>query len=108
MIHEPEVKCDYFETMDIEIQLSKLTTSLRVTEIKDENIKRLLFNDKFQVHRYFESLFLNHENSFLKFVYCLYWTKDEEINTNEYIPCGFICKNKTELVNKIQQELCDS
>lgn len=49
MIHEPEVKCDYFVTMDIEIQLSKLTTSLRVTEIKDEIIKRLLFNDKLQV-----------------------------------------------------------
>lgn len=50
MIHEPEVKCDYFETMDIEIQLSKVTTSLRVTEIKDKIIKRLLFNDKFQVN----------------------------------------------------------
>lgn len=49
MIHEPEVKCDYFETMDIDKQLLKLTTSLRVTEIKDEIIKRLLFNHKFQV-----------------------------------------------------------
>lgn len=48
MIHEPEVKYDYLETMDIERLLSNLTDSLRVTEIKDKNIKRLLFNDKFQ------------------------------------------------------------
>lgn len=86
MIHKPEVKCDYFETMDIEIQLSELTTSLNGWKYKTVTFQWQIPS------RYLESLFLNHDNSFLELVHCLYWTKDEEINTNEYIHYGFIYK----------------